>query len=327
MPHGCCSHPAFVFASSSDAAELSVTLDAGKPGKTIPVDYMGLSREWRHFPFVNDGKSDKVHPKYLRLVSNLSSFDGQNISFRIGGATADKARNVPDEGRWDQLNQVFEVSKAPMIFNVNLASGDPELTRDWIRKAKKEMPAEAIVGFEVGNEPDGWQGKHRAEDWTMDDYQEEFAAMRAEIVPSEVDKVIGPGWARGLPADVVEEMARRNPGAISMFTGHQYSFAPDNGKQPAKLLRDIGIEEAVEHLSPGIAAAKKAGIPCRIAECGSAWAGGVEGFSDTFAAALWTFPFHSRKPGWTGSIFTVSEQTPIRRSRMIPIRGNTPRSR
>ncbi|MGJ8643186.1 MAG: glycosyl hydrolase family 79 C-terminal domain-containing protein [Luteolibacter sp.] len=280
-----------MFSHSSAGTKSSVSLDASKPGNTIPSDFMGLSREWRHFPFVNDGKSDKVHPKYLQLIQNLSSFEGQYLSFRIGGATADKSRSVPDEGRWDQLNQVFEISKAPMIFNVNLAHGDPELTRNWIRKAKKEMPKEAIAGFEVGNEPDGWQGKHRAEDWTIDDYQEEFAEMRAEIVPSEVDKVIGPGWARGLPAEVVEEMAKRNPGAISMFTAHLYSFAPDNGKQPEKLLRDVGIQESIDKLAPGIAAAKEAGALCRIAECGSAWAGGVDGFSDTFAAAIWTLDF------------------------------------
>lgn len=281
----------FLFSHTCAETVSSVALDVGKPGKTIPRDYMGLSREWRHFPFVNDGKPDKVHPKYLQLIRNLSSFEGQDLSFRIGGATADKSKHVPDEGRWDQLNQVFEVSKAPMIFNVNLASSDPELTRNWIRKAKKEMPAEAIAGFEVGNEPDGWQGKHRPEDWTIDDYQEEFAAMRAAIFPSEVDSVIGPGWARGLPAEVVEEMVRRNPGAISMFTGHLYSFAPDNGKKPEKLLRDIGIQETIEQLSPGIAAAQKAGIACRIGECGSAWAGGVDGFSDTFAAAIWKLDF------------------------------------
>ena len=281
----------FLLTPSNAQTESSVSLDASKPGEAIPVDYMGLSREWRHFPFVNDGKPDKVHPTYLQFIRNLSAFEGQKLSFRIGGATADQSRGVPDEGRWEQLKEVYEVSQSPMIFNVNLAAGKPDLTRDWIRKAKKEMPAEAIAGFEVGNEPDGWNGKHRPEEWTIADYQDEFAAMRAEIVPSEVDKVIGPGWARGLPADVVKEMEKRNPGAISMFTGHLYSFAPDNGKVPAKLLRDIGIQETIEQLSPGIAAAKDAGALCRIAECGSAWAGGVDGFSDTFAAAIWTLDF------------------------------------
>ena len=281
----------FLLNPLSAETETTVTLDAANPGRTIPSDYMGLSREWRHFPFVNDGKPDKVHPKYLQLIRNLSVYEGQKISFRIGGATADQSRGVPDEGRWEQLKEVYAVSQSPMIFNVNLAAGKPKLTKEWIRKAKKEMPEGAIQGFEVGNEPDGWQGKHRKEDWTIADYQDEFAKMRAEIVPSEVDKVIGPGWARGLPADVVEEMEKRNPGLISMFTGHLYSFAPDNGKKPAKLLRDIGIEETLEQLSPGIEAAKKTGALCRIAECGSAWAGGVDGFSDTFAAAIWTLDF------------------------------------
>ena len=41
----------------------------------------------------------------------------------------------------------------------------------------------------------------------------------------------------------------------------------------------------------GTQLAHAAGLKLRLGECGSAWGGGIAGFSDTFAAALWTTDF------------------------------------
>ena len=271
--------------------KVEATLDAARPGREIPKSFAGFSREWRRFPFAQDGKADVVHPKYLQLLRNLCAFNDEALSIRIGGASADGMKEPPDDDRWKQIAQVYEATQTPLILTLNLAKGDAELCREWIRRAKTHLPEKAIRGFELGNEPDGWFGRHRPKDYKWETYFDEFAAMRAALVPAEVKSVIGPAWAHGLPPDIAEVMLKKNPGAISMLTGHAYSFSPQVGVHPEKILIDSGIQKTIDFLSPGIKAAHDAGLPFRLDEAGSAWGGGVAGFSDSFGASLWIIDF------------------------------------
>ncbi len=262
--------------------KLEVTIDPMKPGRVIPSDFTGLSREWRRFPAPSKDAIDQVHPVYLQLLSNL-----QGIGIRIGGASADGMKAPPDVERLKQLAQVHSAVQAPMILTVNLAHNDVELCKAWIARVREHLPAEAIRGFELGNEPDGWFGRHKPKNYKWETYFDEFAAMRAQLVPAMIPSVIGPSWAHGLPPDIADVMLKKNPGAISVLTGHAYSFSPSVGREVFRLLREAPIQQTLEFLTPGIEAANKAGIPFRLDEAGSAWGGGSRGFSDSFACALW----------------------------------------
>jgi len=276
---------------AQEKVQVAVTLDASQPGKAIPPSFAGFSREWRRFPFAEGGKADVVHPKHLQLLRNLCAFNDEALSIRIGGASADSMKEAPDADRWKQIAQVYEATRTPLILTVNLAKGDEELCKTWIRRAKEHLPEKAIRGFELGNEPDGWFGRHKPKDYKWETYFDEFAAMRGALVPSEVKSVIGPAWAHGLPPDIAAVMLQKNPGAISMLTGHAYSFAPAVGAHPEKMLSDAAIQKTVDFLTPGIKAAHDAGLPFRLDEAGSAWGGGVAGFSDSFGASLWIIDF------------------------------------
>ena len=280
-----------VLVHSAEPPAISVKLDAAHPGAAIAPSFAGFSREWRRFPYAEAGKPETVHPKYLQLLRNLCAFNDQALSIRIGGASADGIKEVPDANRWQQFAKVYDATRTPFIITLNLARGDVQLCKDFIHRAKEHLPAAAIAGFELGNEPDGWFGRHRPKDYKWETYFDEFAAMSAALVPSEIPHVIGPAWAHGLPPDIAAIMLKKNPGALSMFTGHAYSLSPKTGPHPEKLLIADVVPKAVAFLKPGIQAAHDAGLPFRLGECGSAWGGGIEGVSDAFASALWIMDF------------------------------------
>lgn len=278
-------------AQTSSPGPVSVQIDATQPGRPIPTSFAGLSREWRRFPYAEAGKPETVDPAYLQLLRNLCAFNEQALSIRIGGASADGIKEVPDANRWRQIAQVQAVTRTPLIITLNLARGDVQLCKDFIQRAKQHLPAGAIAGFELGNEPDGWFGRHRPKDYKWETYFDEFAAMRAALVPGEIPHVIGPAWAHGLPPDIAAVMLQKNPGALSMLTGHAYSCSPKIGPHPEKLLVADVVPKTVTFLTPGIQAAHQAGLPFRLGECGSAWGGGIAGVSDSFASALWIMEF------------------------------------
>ena len=267
---------------ASDVLKVEARIDTTKPGLRIPSDFAGLSREWRRFPAPSMERLDTLHPVYAQLLRNL-----RGIGIRIGGASADGMKAPPDVERLKQLAQAYDAVRSPMVITINLAHNDFDLCQSWIARVREHLPAEAIRGFELGNEPDGWFGRHKPKDYQWDTYFDEFAAMRAKLVPAVIPSVIGPSWAHGLPPDIAAIMVKRNPGTLSMLTGHAYAFAPSVGREVFRLLRNEPIQQTLDFLTPGIDAAKQAGLPFRLDEAGSAWGGGARGFSDSFASALW----------------------------------------
>lgn len=266
----------------NEVSKVEARIDPTKPGLLIPSDFAGLSREWRRFPAPSLDRLDTLHPTYAQLLRNL-----RGIGIRIGGATADGMKSPPDVERLKQLAQAYDAVRSPMILTINLAHNDVELCRAWIARVREHLPAEAIRGFELGNEPDGWFGRHKTKGYQWDTYFDEFAAMRAQLVPAVIPSVIGPSWAHGLPPDIAATMVEKNPGTLSMLTGHAYAFSPSVGREVFRLLRNEPIQQTLDFLKPGIDAAKEAGLPFRLDEAGSAWGGGARGFSDSFASALW----------------------------------------
>lgn len=271
--------PGFI---ASDVVKVEARIDSTKPGLRIPSDFAGLSREWRRFPAPSMERLDTLHPVYAQLLRNL-----RGIGIRIGGASADGMKAPPDVERLKQLAQAYDAVRSPMVLTINLAHNDFDLCQSWIARVREHLPAAAIRGFELGNEPDGWFGRHKPKDYQWDTYFDEFAAMRAKLVPAVIPSVIGPSWAHGLPPDIAAIMVKKNPGTISMLTGHAYAFAPSVGREVFRLLRNDPIQQTLDFLKPGIDAAKQAGLPFRLDEAGSAWGGGASGFSDSFASALW----------------------------------------
>jgi hypothetical protein len=283
---------ALALALSSVAAEVAATIDVSKPGRAIPKSFAGFSREWRKFPFPESGVTSEVHPAYLRLLEQLSAFNDEALSIRIGGASAEEASKVPAEAeRWAQLTQVFKATRTPFIIDIGLSRGDAEMAKNYVRTLNAALPHGAIASFELGNEPDGWPGRHKPADHTFEQYLDEFHAIGTQLVPALTPGLAGPAWAHGAPPEILSAFATRQKGLLNLLTVHAYRFNPKSHPPVEKLLEESATAGMAKYLTPGIEAARAAGLKLRIGECGSAWSGGVSGFSDSFAAALFTLDF------------------------------------
>ncbi len=270
---------------------INLTLDLAQPGRAVPADFAGFSFEWRRFPFPENGAPSEVHPLYLQLLRNLAVFNDRGFNLRIGGASADGIKEVPDADRWAQIAQVYAATRTPLILNLNLAKGDVELDRAWIQAAQAQLPAGAIGHFELGHEPDGWFGRHKPKDYSFAQYFADFYAMASQLVSAVGAHVAGSAWAHGLRKEILEPLLAQNPHTLGLLTGHAYGFAPAVVAHPEKILLEEPITKVVSFLTPGITGAHAAGLKFRLGETGRAWGGGVAGFSDSFAAALWTMDF------------------------------------
>ncbi len=88
-------------------------------------------------------------------------------------------------------------------------------------------------------------------------------------------------WAASLAKD---EKAR-----LAMLVTHQYSM-PAVGTAE-QLLSPATVTSQRNAVTPNLTAAKAQGLPFRIDETNSAFGGGVEGVSETYASALWAFDY------------------------------------
>lgn len=278
-------------APAAETVAVSATLDVTHPGVAIPQSFAGFSREWRRFPSPDGGPTSAVHPVYLRLLQNLAAFNKEGLSFRVGGNSADGMGTVPEDDRWLQIGEVFKATRTPVIINLNLAKESVELDKGLILAAQRLLPPEAIATFELGNEPDGWKGRYRPADYTYEEYLEVFHKVAAQLVPTLTPGLAGPAWAHGAPPDVLTQFLEKEKPFINLLTVHSYRFDPKGNPKVEKLLEEGPTAGFAKSLAPGIKVAHDAGLKLRLGECGSAWGGGIAGFSDTYACSLWTIDF------------------------------------
>jgi hypothetical protein len=277
--------------ASAAAADVVATVDAGGSGRPIPRSFAGLSREWRRFPSPDGGPASAVHPVYIRLIEQLAAFNEGALSFRVGGNSTEGMSTVPDDDRWRQFGAIFKATRTPLIININLARNNPALDQAMIQAAQRLIPPGGILTFELGNEPDGWAGRHKPADYTFEKYLEDYRSVGTQLVPTLTDGLAGPGWAHGAPREILSRFLETHRPLVKLLTVHSYRFNPKKNPQPKQLLEEGATAGFARTLSDGIAFAHEAGLKLRLAETGSAWGGGVPGFSDTFAAALWTSDF------------------------------------
>ena len=285
---------AWSLSANSPAAEpvaVTATIDVAHPQRAIPKSFAGFSREWRRFPSPDGGPAGAVHPTYLRLLENLAAFNEEGLSFRVGGNSADGIGAVPEDDRWRQIGQVFKATHTPLIININLAKENVELDKDLIRAAQRLLPPGAIATFELGNEPDGWKGRYRPEDYTYEQYLEAFHKVAGQLVPSLTPGLAGPAWAHSAPPEVLTQFLAKERPFINLLTVHSYRFDPKSHPDVKKLLDEGPTAGFAKSLVPGIQVAHDAGLKLRLGEAGSAWGGGIAGFSDTYACSLWTIDF------------------------------------
>lgn len=282
--------------------QVSVSVDRGRPGATVPADFLGLSFEATVLPQL------ARYGERGNLVALLRSL-GPGV-LRLGGVSADTriawtdsrtprpawATGVVDADDLRELATLASQSGWRVVLTVGIVHFDP------VAAAREVAAAKALLGpslqaIEIGNEPNSYaMHAMRSEPWGFIQYEAEANAYRSAI------EALAPGIPLAGP-DVSGSSAFESWGvgeAIdlrpALLTGHHYPLgcaeipAPSIGRllSPRIRLKEGGS------LNRYTSIARAGGIPFRLDEINSVSCGGVAGISNTFAAALWATDYLTR---------------------------------
>jgi hypothetical protein len=279
-------------AAATDTA--TVTVDVAHPAGTLAADAVGLSFEMRELGIGNlDPDKGNVAQLFKTLgVSNL----------RIAGNTLDRDTlwvpkgQLPPDPKPDwvsdvvtpndirRLKKLLDATGWKAEVGINVGRWDAARGADQAA-AMSSILGRKLVAVECGNEPDQWAGKGlKPAGYDYPQYHADWAAC-ADVVKT---KLAGPdtagtssSWAASLAADEHDRLA--------LLTVHQYAAGGDATID--KLLSPAQITSQLKSVAGNLAAAQANGLPMRVDEANSAYSGGVDGVSNTYASALWAIDY------------------------------------
>jgi hypothetical protein len=279
----------------------TVTLDPSTNYGTIPQSFMGISHEWG---FVEELAA---RPEYIDLVRKMGSYGNGPPIVRIGGGSTDKLTAVPEQKVWDGLNKLYREADVRYIVGLPFEKMNAPLAKAMYERARQELPSDAILSFEVGNEPNFYGGGNAyvrccfIEDWRK--FVPEVAcvdpskavvdsAMGAEgsdLSTCELGAFAGPVWGHVNIRPLTLDWFLYSHGRwIDLATVHWYKATSQEFNTAETLMDEAPVRREMQNFRELVKIAAKHGKPLRVAEANTISNSGRDGVSNVFAAALWT---------------------------------------
>jgi hypothetical protein len=287
---------------------ISASVAIHPPGRTVPNMFMGYSIEWgligrmiRH----HDGRFKAM----VRSIKQLEQFTGPML-LRIGGNSEDEAAyDLPADGHLPPfvhiniirrtLVRMKELAKATgcqYVIGLNLGVNKPALAVRLVKAAERYVGRHHIAAFEIGNEADflgrfGRWWKHNNYHMYLRRWTRYYHAIGPYLGKIKIEGPAfgGGGWLKDLPSYLRDEHSR-----LTIVSLHRYPLgAPiKNPHSPqfasiANLLKPGTADQFAVEMRRVIRVAAPYRLPVRFGEMNSAWGGGKEGVSNTFASTLW----------------------------------------
>jgi hypothetical protein len=295
----------------------TLTIHSDQPGAPLPVNYIGLSYEIEQLSdpsFFSVGNTGLI--EQFRALS-------PNGVLRLGGNTSDVGwwKATPDSRQpplpGNVVLQTPKDEKSPMdlayavtpeavrnlrafldatgwtcLYGINLGSSTPARAADEAEFVHKTLGSK-LEYFQVGNEPDGFDRRFRDKSsWDANAYFNDWIAsanaIRARVpsarfgMPDVASKV---SWFPTI-ADRLSAIKDR-PDVIALTHHYYFTGPPSNPKANINaLLQPDPV--VTRNAAIARAAAQKLGTHYRMTEGNSCYRGGKPGFSDVFAATLWS---------------------------------------
>ncbi len=290
------------------------------PGRPVPSSFLGLSSEyWALADYESTGAD------FTRALSALQAPDNGPLVLRIGGSSADGSYWNPTgqalpawaysvAPAWLRAtSRLAAAANLSVILDVDLADDSPWLT-GLLAHAAREALGQRLLAFELGNEPDLYHGHRlyralrlartgryrimhlltRAHYDVADYLQEVSSYARTLAIDAPGVPLAGPAIAnvyrdRGWITDLLAAQRPR----LALVTGHRYPLSacqrPGWRYYPtiARLLSPASTRRLIRQVGYAVAVSHHAGLPFRLTELNAVTCGGMQGVSDTFAAALW----------------------------------------
>ena len=316
-----------ISAWAADTTTTTISVLSEKSIGIIPADFLGLSYE-KSAVTENHFRPDNL--VLVNLHKNLGPcvlrFGGNKVELTQWSRETPKEK--PAKGAYvataadmDKFYGFIKTINWKVIHAVNLSSNTPELFSDEINYAAK-ISGDSVIGFEIGNEPDHYDKdtkKLRDKGYTYAQYKTELQKAHSVILKQNPGvRLIGPAVTSG-GFKFFEPFLADFKKDTFLATSHFYPTSAISTPPPTceSLLSPASKQKTVTMAQRWAAAAKKASIPWRLAECNSASMGGTNGVSDVFAAAVWgtDFLFDIAENGSTGvnlhTIFGLNGYTAI----------------
>jgi hypothetical protein len=303
--------------AQSSNTPATLTLHPDQAGPTLPANYIGLSYEIEQLSDPSFFSASNTG-----LIEQLRALSPNGV-LRLGGNTSDVGwwKATPDSARpplpANVVLQTPKGEKSPMdlayavtpeavrnlrafldatgwtcLYGINLGSSTPARAADEAEFVYKTLGAR-LEYFQVGNEPDGFGSRFRDKaTWTADKYFDDWLAsadaIRARIpsarfgMPDVASHVV---WFPTI-ADRLSALKERPD--IAALSHHYYFTGPPSN--PKANINDLLHPDPKVTNNAAIAreAAQKIGTHYRMTEGNSCYKGGKPGFSDVFAATLWS---------------------------------------
>ena len=304
----------------------TLSIDASKPGATIPRDFTGLSYESAQL--ANPDFFSAANAELIGLFRGLSP----NGNLRLGGGSSEfttysdadpvgappfevfgpdtskttKHGTVTTALALKNLRGFLDATGWSCLYGLNMGQGTKENAAAEAAAAYRIL-GPRLMAFQIGNEPDGFRNRYRPASYGPEDFLKEWNSFHDAIVAATPGaKFAGPDISNKLAyLTAFAEEAPRHKDVI-LLTGHYYAMGPA-GSPDATLVQLLEPDSklATMHASglPVITEAMKtAGLPYRMSEGNSCWDGGKAGVSDTLASALWCADMMLRFAGmgWSG---------------------------
>jgi hypothetical protein len=308
--------------------QVKLTLHPDKPGPAIPANFVGVSYETQQlsapafFSAANAGLVAQFRALaphgVLRLGGNTSDYGFWQATpdavppprakreYKVGDPPPDLTYNVTPEAVRN-LRAFLDATGWTCLYGINLGTSTPALAADEAVFVSKVLGPK-LEYFQVGNEADRFGSTIRdPKTWDADTYFDEWLsfanAIRARVPNARFglpDTAGNPDWYITI-VELLVGLAPPDRPDVAALTHHYYfTGPPDNPKATIenllkpdphvlKLASDIHAAAAKLMISDDFVGHRdRSPILYRMTEGNSCYRGGKPGFSDVFAASLWS---------------------------------------
>ncbi|HEY0306724.1 MAG TPA: glycosyl hydrolase family protein [Acidobacteriaceae bacterium] len=294
---------------SSTIAAVAVTASS-TPTSIVPKNFVSFSLNVDVVTRQLGYSPNNMNPIFYQVTKNITDITGIPMLDRF---LHDTAGVTVTSSYLAIMAQFYKDTGTSMFVGINMSEDDPSGTAAGAAKTVAALPAAALVGLELGNEPDLYvSGGYRTSPYGYTQYLADETAYATAVLPQTSGiKFAAPVWTGGSSSfvDNLDDFITARQGDLSMVNIHYYSGTGLDTVNPSNyLLTDAALTRGQNYpthssIANAVTAAKNAGIQhIRVGEINSITNGGLYGISDTFSSALWTMDIGMgyAKAGFTG---------------------------
>jgi hypothetical protein len=264
-------------------------------GATLGERFVGISFEKKLLAQPPLTKGNLA--QYLKTLGpGVLRFGGNQVDKTFWTSTGEKppawGETTVTPQDLDRLATLVKASGWQVLYGLNLKHKDAARAADEVTAAKRIL-GDALVGIEVGNEPNYYSKEIPG--YSPTQYHADYELYRealAKVAPGL--GLLGPGGGSAPNAiEFLTEFAKRqqtNPKHnLEALTTHFYPHCARNPPIPtmADLLSPEFHDRIKARIKILVDSAKPLGVKTRLTEANSLTCGGVDGVSDRYGSALW----------------------------------------